>query len=71
MADIETKQKTVSLEKLVDELMKVQPNNNLVKQLTSELGMDYSADPMTQMNTVLQSMNTVLLRPNRRRDLES
>ncbi|UYL10646.1 hypothetical protein B9G69_008665 [Bdellovibrio sp. SKB1291214] len=71
MADIETKQKTVSLEKLVDELMKAQPNNNLVKQLTSELGMDYSADPMTQMNTVLQSMNTVLLRPNRRRDLES
>ncbi|WP_413559108.1 hypothetical protein [Bdellovibrio sp. HCB209] len=71
MAELETKKKSVTLEKLVSELMKDQPNSNLVKQLTSELGMDYSVDPMTQMNTVLQSMNTVLLRPNRRRDLES
>ncbi|QDK47199.1 hypothetical protein ACLSU7_12425 [Bdellovibrio sp. HCB185ZH] len=71
MAELETKKKTVTLEKLVSELMKDQPNGNLVKQLTSELGMDYSVDPMTQMNTVLQSMNTVLLQPNRRRDLES
>ncbi len=71
MAELGTKKKTVTLEKLVNELMKDQPNGNLVKQLTSELGMDYSLDPMTQMNTVLQSMNTVLLRPNRRRDLES
>ncbi|MEK2689332.1 hypothetical protein [Bdellovibrio sp. GT3] len=71
MAELETKKKTVSLEKLVEELMKDQPNRNLVKQLTSELGMEYSGDPMTQMNTVLQSMNTVLLRSNRSRDLES
>ncbi|WP_413576308.1 hypothetical protein ACLVWU_18160 [Bdellovibrio sp. HCB290] len=71
MAELETKKKSVSLEKLVGELMKDQPNRNLVKQLTSELGMEYSTDPMTQMNTVLQSMNTVLLRPNRSRDLES
>ncbi|QLY25383.1 hypothetical protein [Bdellovibrio sp. KM01] len=71
MAELDTKKKTVTLEKLVSELMKDQPNGNLVKQLTSELGMDYSVDPMTQMNTVLQSMNTVLLQPNRRRDLES
>ena len=71
MAEVESKKQTVTLEKLVSELMKDQPNGNLVKQLTSELGMDYSVDPMTQMNTVLQSMNTVLLRPNRRRDLES
>ncbi len=70
MAELGTKKKTVTLEKLVSELMKDQPNGNLVKQLTSELGMDYSVDPMTQMNTVLQSMNTVLLRPNRKTDLE-
>ncbi|MGE9745481.1 hypothetical protein [Bdellovibrio bacteriovorus] len=60
----------VALEKLVDELMKDQPSRQLVKQLTNELGMPYSLDPMTQINTVLQSMNTVYLRSNRRKDLE-
>ncbi|MBO9668759.1 MAG: hypothetical protein J7501_18315 [Bdellovibrio sp.] len=69
MAEVDKKQ--VALKKLVDELMKDQPSRNLVKQLTAELGMPYSLDPMTQMNTVLQSMNSVYLRSNRRRDLES
>lgn len=68
MAQFDKKQ--VTLEKLVDELMKDQPRRQLVKQLTEELGMDYSVDPLTQMNTVLQSMNSVLLRSNRRKDLE-
>ena len=68
MAQVDKKQ--VALEKLVDELMKDQPRRQLVKQLTEELGMVYSVDPMTQMNTVLQSMNSVLLRTNRRKDLE-
>ena len=62
--------KKVALMKLVDELMKDQPSRQLVKQLTSELGMAYSLDPMTQMNTVLQSMNSVILPSNRRKDLE-
>ncbi|AHZ85552.1 hypothetical protein AB1A81_17430 [Bdellovibrio bacteriovorus] len=68
MAQADKKQ--VALEKLVDELMKDQPSRQLVKQLTNELGMPYSLDPMTQINTVLQSMNTVYLRSNRRKDLE-
>ena len=68
MAQVDKKQAT--LEKLVDELMKDQPRRQLVKQLTEELGMVYSVDPMTQMNTVLQSMNSVLLPSNRRKDLE-
>ncbi|UXR65835.1 MULTISPECIES: hypothetical protein [Bdellovibrio] len=68
MAQADKKQ--AALEKLVDELMKDQPSRQLVKQLTTELGMPYSLDPMTQINTVLQSMNTVYLRSNRRRDLE-
>lgn len=63
--------KQVALKQLVDELVKDQPSRQLVKQLTTELGMEYSLDPMTQMNTVLQSMNSVYLRTNRRRDLES
>ncbi|MGE5085976.1 MAG: hypothetical protein ACM3MG_06705 [Bacillota bacterium] len=63
--------KQVALKQLVDELIKDQPSRQLVKQLTTELGMEYSLDPMTQMNTVLQSMNSVYLRTNRRTDLES
>ncbi|AFY03349.1 hypothetical protein [Bdellovibrio bacteriovorus] len=68
MAQADKKQ--VALEKLVDELMKDQPSRQLVKQLTNELGMPYSLDPMTQINTVLQSMNTSHLRSNRRKELE-
>lgn len=68
MAQLDKKQ--VALEKLVDELMKDQPRRQLVKQLTEELGMVYSVDPLTQMNTVLQSMNSVYLRSSRRKDLE-
>ncbi|UOF00498.1 hypothetical protein ACES2L_15730 [Bdellovibrio bacteriovorus] len=68
MAQPDKKQE--ALTKLVDELMKDQPSRQLVKQLTSELGITYSVDPLTQMNTVLQSMNSVVLRSNRRRDLE-
>lgn len=69
MAQKEKKQ--LALEKLVDELMKDQPRRQTVKQLTEELGMAYSVDPLTQMNTVLQSMNSVYLQSNRRKDLES
>ena len=68
MTQFDKKQET--LKKLVDELMKQQPRVQLVKELTSELGMPYSGDLVTQMSTVLQSMNSVYLRPNRRKDLE-
>lgn len=68
MAQLDKKQ--IALEKLVDELMKDQPRRQLIKQLTSELGMAYSVDPVTQMSTVLQSMNSVYLHSNRRKDLE-
>ncbi len=60
-----------ALEKLVDELMKDEPNNQLVKQLTTSLGLPFSGDPMTQINTVLHSMNSVYLGASRRKDLES
>lgn len=59
------------LEKLVEELMKHQPNKQTVRKLSAKLGMDYSVDPLIQMNIVLQSMNSVYLRPNRRKELES
>lgn len=68
MAQLDKKKQTLA--KLVDELLKEQPSRQLVKQLTSELGLAYSVDPLTQMNTVLQSMNSVYLPSNRRKDLE-
>lgn len=68
MSQLDKKQ--LALEKLVDELMKDQPRRQLVKKLTEELGLSYSVDPVTQMSTVLQSMNSVYLQANRRKDLE-
>lgn len=59
MAKVCTKQE--DLERLVDELMKDQPNKQIIKKLSVKLGMDYSVDPLIQMNTVLQSMNNVYL----------
>ncbi|MFS4458827.1 hypothetical protein [Bdellovibrio sp. HCB2-146] len=60
----------MALERLVDELMKDDPNRQLVKQLSKSLGLSYSVDPLTQMNTVLHSMNEVYLKTPRRKDLE-
>ena len=71
MAVAQKEKKQLALEKLVDELMKDEPRRQTVKQLTQELGMAYSVDTVTQMNTVLQSMNSVYLQSNRRKDLES
>ena len=60
----------IALERLVDELMKDTPNSQTVKQLSKSLGLTYSVDPMTQMNTVLHSMNEVYLKTSGRKDLE-
>ena len=60
----------MALERLVDELMKDDPNRQLVKQLSKSLGLSYSVEPLTQMNTVLHSMNEVYLKNPRRKDLE-
>ncbi len=69
MTKLCTKQE--DLEQLVDELMKDQPNKQTVKKLSAKLGLDYSVDPLVHMSTVLQSMNSVYLRANRRKELES
>ncbi|MNT28290.1 hypothetical protein D3C72_1639680 [compost metagenome] len=65
-----SKQKQMNLEKLVDELIKDEPNRQMVKQLSKELGISYSVDPLTQMNTVLMSMNSVYLPPAKKTELE-
>jgi len=69
MARVCTKQQ--DLEMLVDELMKDEPNKQMIKKLSAKLGMNYSVDPLTQMNTVLQSMNTVYLRQQTKKELEN
>lgn len=69
MARVCTKQQ--DLEMLVDELMKDEPNKQMIKKLSVKLGMNYSVDPLTQMNTVLQSMNTVYLRQQTKKELEN
>ena len=69
MTRVCTKQQ--DLEMLVDELMKDQPNKNTVKKISTKLGMNYSVDPLTQMNTVLQSMNTLYLRQQPKKELEN
>ncbi|MGZ3743752.1 MAG: hypothetical protein ACXWRE_15600 [Pseudobdellovibrionaceae bacterium] len=69
MAKVCTKQE--DLETLVDELMKDQPNKQMVKKLLVKLGMDYSVDPLVQMNTVLESMNDVYFPSSKRKVLET
>ena len=64
-------EKKIALEQLVDELLKEKPDHQVIKHLSEDLNISYSADPVTQMNTVLQSLNSVFLRSNRRKDLES
>ncbi len=63
-------EKKAALQRLVEELIKDEPQKPLIKELTSELGLDYSVDMVTQMSTVLESMNSVYLQSNRRKDLE-
>ena len=69
LEDVDLQQE--SLEKLVDELMKDQPNKAKVKKLSQQLGMAYSVDPVAQMSTVLSSMNSFYLRPAKAKQLES
>jgi precorrin isomerase len=45
------------LEKLISELMKEKPDQEMVKTLMIKHGIHYSQDPFQQMNEVLQYMN--------------
>lgn len=46
------------IEKLVDELMKNRPDQKVVRLLSNKLGIPYSQDTLTQMNTILMNLNT-------------
>lgn len=46
------------IKKLVDELMKDRPDQKIVRQLSNQLSIPYSHDSLTQMNTILMTLNT-------------
>ncbi len=43
--------------RLVEELMKDEPDQKLIRQLMSKQGIPYSKDPIIQMSSVLQSLD--------------
>lgn len=45
------------LARLVEELMKDEPDQKLIRNLMGKQGLPYSKDPITQMSTILQSMD--------------
>ncbi len=64
-------QKLVShklMQELVEELTKDNPDSDKVKTLSEKLDLPYSADPVIQISTVLQSMNN--LNKNRKSDID-
>lgn len=53
----ESAESSEQLAQLIDELMKDQPNQSLVRKMMLVQGIPYSADPRTQMGTVLSLMD--------------
>lgn len=45
------------LENLVEELMKSEPREDLVKQYMRETGIKYSVDPIERLNLVLRALH--------------
>ena len=45
------------LEHLVDELMKDQPEDKLIKQYMKQTGIKYSEDPVERLNLVLKALH--------------
>ena len=45
---------------LVDELMKDEPNQKVIRQLMQKQGLPYTKDPILQMSTILKSMDQTL-----------
>ncbi len=45
------------LEHLVDELMKDQPEDKLIKQYMKQSGIKYSEDPVERLNLVLKALH--------------
>lgn len=47
-------------ESLVDELLKDEPNENLVKQLMEKLNLEYKTNSVDRIGSVLEKMNKLV-----------
>ena len=47
-----------TLDSLVTELLKTQPDEKRVKECMTKVGLNYSADPISRMNAVLEVIDT-------------
>ena len=52
---MEPNEKQLEFQELVDELMKIKPNQDRVRDLTNKLGLPYRLDPIEQLDFVLKS----------------
>jgi hypothetical protein len=55
-------------EKLVDELMRPNPNESDVKQLMEKLGLEYEREPVQRISQVLERMNQLVFDKNKERE---
>ena len=46
------------LEELVDELMKQKPQEERIKTYMKNVGLEYNADPLIRLSTVLQALDS-------------
>ena len=55
--EIDTHQRHVILKHLTEELMQDQPNKQLVQEYMERVGLEYTEDPITCINSVLMALN--------------
>lgn len=56
-----------TFEKLVEELIKDDPNESDIKNLMEKLNMDYQMDSVNRIAAVLEKMNTVVFESKHRK----
>lgn len=65
------KNKTADLESLIAELLKERPNKEKIKELMNKSGLKYSVDPIEQMSSVLNMMQTSALKTKKEKVQEA
>lgn len=65
------KNKTADLESLIVELLKERPNKEKIKELMNKSGLKYSVDPIEQMSSVLNMMQTSALKTKKEKVQEA
>ncbi len=67
-SNLSSAESLASLEALVDELLKEAPEQERVQTMMQELGLPFQADPIAQLNTVLQALHGPLAERERGQD---